>query len=280
MEVFVKCSPIGGAFTLVACIAGVVFAENDELDREIARLKKEITRVEAQRGEEARQVKKERAEFQAYKDRTRSRITTITNQTDSIKSAMELIVHRNDSLHAALSAVNAQIREQELLGQKIAAVIGRAVKKLQLELDRLPPLVREQYRGPLGFLLTELEAGTVENTEALHRMVRIVQDLRTVSQEIQVVEGGSPVPQIRGSVYRIRIGSVFEAIVDNRGEKAFLWTGKVVAADSMWIPVENEGMAAAILKAVNIREGKTVPELVELPLAGRPRSAEEGGNEQ
>ena len=130
-------------------------------------------------------------------------------------------------------------------------------------MDRFTPLIRDQYAGPIGYLVGEIEAGSVENTEALYRLFRIVWDLRTVCREIQVVEVTSPVPQMRGTIYRLRMGSVFEAIVDLKGEKAFLWNTPD-SGTGRWIALPRED-AASILTAVKIREGKTVPELVHLP---------------
>jgi hypothetical protein len=269
-----------GVPVVLCCMTGVAVAQSDELDREITRLKKEITRVEAQRENEARQMKTERTEFRAYQERTAARISSINHQTDSVRAVQQRTEHRNDSLRAALGAVQAGIREQELLGKNVRSVIASALKKLQYELPDLPPLITEQYSGPVSYLLTELEAGSVENTEALYRFMRLVQDLRTVSQEIQVVEGASPVAQLRGSVYRLRIGAVFEAVVDAEGRKAFLWTSAGERTDTVWVPAGNETTAGALLKAVRIREGKTVPELVDLPIAGRGERRKEAADER
>jgi hypothetical protein len=280
-EEFVKFPPVVyGVFAVILCTAGYCAAQNDELDREIIRLKKEISRVQAQRSDEAKQVKKEQAEFKAYQERIAGRIAAVNRQTDSINTALHQATHRNDSLHARISSVNAQLREQEMLGSRVRTVIAGALKKLQGELPNLPPLIKDQYSGPVSYLITELEAGTVENTEALYRMMRLVQDLRTVSQEIQVVEGASPVPQLQGVVYRLRIGAVFEAIVDQNGRKAFVWDGTGAGSDSVWRAVGSSDGAAAILKAVKIREGKTVPELVELPFPPPNPSLQEDGNEK
>lgn len=256
-----------GAVVAVLCCTVVCFAaDSGEMDRELRSLKKEITRVQGQRQREAEAVKKEREEFRAYQERTKQRKANIGVQTDSINGVQQQTQRRNDSLRAVLTSVQARIREQELSDKRIHAVIIVGVKKLQEELPYLPPLIRDQYEGPISYLLSELTAGSVESTEALYRMVRIVQDLRNVAREIQVVEGISPVTQLRGMVYRLRIGAIFEAIVDTEGRNAFLWTSAEGDHDSVWVPVDNKATATALLKAVHIREGTTVPELVELPL--------------
>ncbi|MBN1577713.1 MAG: DUF3450 family protein [Chitinispirillaceae bacterium] len=268
-----------GAAVILYGSTAVPAAEVDEVDREIARLKKEISRVQSQRQDEAKEVKKEQAEFESYRERTAARMASVTRQTDSIRTLLQRTNLHNDSINAALAAVTSQIREQDLQRERLREVILRASKMLQGEMDRFTPLIREQYAGPIGYLIGEIEVGSVENTEALYRLLRIIWDLRTVCREIQVVEVASPVPQMRGTVYRLRIGSVFEAIVDMQGEKAFLWN---TAEDGTgrWIALPRREDAASILAAVRIREGKTVPELIHLPFGTDSVQGEGGSHDQ
>ena len=60
----------------------------------------------------------------------------------------------------------------------------------------------------------------------------------------------------------MRIGGVFEAVVNTKGEKSAIWSGGI---NGEWIPIDDATVSARILKAVQIREGKTLPVLVELP---------------
>ena len=245
--------------------AVLLAADIDEVDREIARLKKEISRVQAQRNDEAQQAKKERLEFKNYGERTAARIAAITRQTDSIRTEMQKVNLHNDSISTRLSVVASEIREQEMRRQRLREIILRAARSLKTEIARCIPLVREQYESPIDYLIGEIEAGSVEHTEALYRLMRIVGDARVAAQEIQVVETASPIPQLRGTVYLLRIGSVFEAVVDAQGEKAFIWNETAENEHDRWIAAARPEDAASIFTAVRIREGKTVPELVRLP---------------
>jgi len=254
---------------LLLCIgAAVVSAVADELDREIAQVKKEIERVNAQRRDENTLAKKEQAEFTAYTKRTADKRAALVHQTDSVKTETVRLAAVNDSLGAALHAVEQQIREQDLQQEYVRKAIVSAVQAVASEVNGLPPLIAGQYRPPLEYLISELQSKSVENTEALFRLMRIVADVRTLSQDIQVVEGSSPVPDLRGSVYRLRIGAFFEAVVDQAGTSAFLWCRDTAQADAgQYRAVDDPAAATAILKAVLIREGKSIPELVNLPLA-------------
>jgi hypothetical protein len=250
-------------------------ADIDEVDREIARLKKEVNRVQAQRNDEAQQAKKERLEFKKYGERIAERTAAITRQTDSLSAEVRKANLHNDSIRSLLSVVASRIREQELQRQRLREVILRAAHSLESEIARCSPLVGEQYEGPINYLISEIEAGSVDHTEALYRLMRIVGDVRTAAQEVQVVETASPVPQLRGTVYRLRIGSVFEAVVDVQGAKAFIWNGKAENDDDRWIAAALQEDVASIFTAVRIREGKTVPELVRLPFGAPSTPAEE-----
>ena len=90
---------------------------------------------------------------------------------------------------------------------------------------------------------------------------------------IQVSQESSPIAEIRGTVYRLRIGAFFEAVVNLKGTECAVW----YASDSTgWKTITDPSVAAEILKAANIREGKTMPAFVNLPLVA---DAEKGGEQ-
>ena len=253
--------------------------EPDEIDREIMRLKKEISRVQSQRKEEKKQADRERRELEAYRKRTADKIAAVKHVTDSIKNSLEQAGSRNDSIKMEISSIQVHLREVELNRDNLKKEILNSVKEILRTAEMLPPLIQQQYAGPLSYLSGEIEAGTVESTEALFRLMRIVQDLRTVAQEIQVVEGASPVEELRGSVYRLRIGAVWEAAVDGEGKNAFIWTGySDTSGVAVWRKPASVEYTASILDAVRMREGKTVPELITLPM--EVITAAEGGQNE
>lgn len=248
----------------------------DEVEREIVRLKAEINRVRSEREDQVTQARRDRTEFEEYRKRNAERKASLLRQIDSTSEQTSLLKLKNDSLEAAISGVQSRLRESQLLETGIADVILRASESLLGQIPSFTPLVREQYEGPVKYLIADIRAGTVDNTEALFRFMRIVQDMRTVSQEIQVVEGSSPVAQIRGVAYRLRVGGVFEAVVDDAGERAFVWAEGTEGDTARWVEVGNVASAKSIRSAIMMREGKTVPQFVELPI-GVGASLPEGG---
>jgi len=258
------------SFMTLAATAGMLFAEdNDEVGRELRRIKDEIRRVKAQRAEEAQHVKKENWEYADYRKRTAKKINAITTRTDSLQQQLQQLNTRTDSLTAQLEATKTAIEEENLRKKSLSKVIIKSVESVKEELERFPPMIREQYSGSLAYLIGEVKGGTVENTEALHRLMRIVRDVRTVAQEIQVIESVSPVAEVRGTVSRLRIGAVFEAVYDNKSNTAFIWSAAVDTLPENWLPVKDGTTLAAIKKAILMREGKVVPELLALPFSMR-----------
>ncbi len=254
--------------------AAAIAAPRDQIDLEIGRLRQEIERVQSQRREEAKQVAREKAETEAYRERTGKRFERIAARSDSLRNRVQQARSRNDSLRVILSSAQNSVRELQLRQERLRTVIRKTVSELRDEVKGFPPLIQEQYFGPINHLLGEIDGKSVDNVEALHRLTRIVQDIRTLGQDIQVVEGTSPVAELRGTVFRLRIGGFFEAVVDMKGERGYRWHGNDPGTGlPVWNPLKSREEAASILSAVRMREGKTVPQLVDLPLgnAGEPQ---------
>lgn len=236
-------------------------AQQGNIDEEIARVKKELTKIESERSKVKKERAKDKTEFASYQSRTAQKITGLKNQIDSTGSQIKALSAIKDSLESSLLKVNTGIKQQELLQKRLRETLLSSCSALLAESQKLPPLASEQVRGSLTYLRSELSAASLDNTEALHRFAQIARDMKTISKEIQVAEGASPVSQIAGTAYRLRIGTVFEAVVDSKGEQAFY------CDKGEWVPLEDVSLSGSLLKAVKIREGKTIPVLVNLPFA-------------
>jgi hypothetical protein len=167
----------------------------------------------------------------------------------------------NDSIEIEVTAINTKIRQQELLQKRFSETVLLAARKLQKEIDKLPRNSSEQLRGSLHYLIGEIMDGTADNAEALYRLMQIIHDTKAFSREIVVAEAASPIPELRGVVYTIRIGSVFEAVIGRDGKSAFIRD-----VSGKWIPVDDSNSLSMIMLAVKIREGKAMPAFVVLPL--------------
>jgi hypothetical protein len=100
-------------------------------------------------------------------------------------------------------------------------------------------------------------------------MQQIMVRAEEVTGSIQVSQESSPITEIRGTVYRLRIGTFFEAVVNLKGEECAVWYGA-----GGWKTLKDAAVAAQLLKAANIREGKSLPAFVKLPLVAE---SEKGG---
>ena len=99
--------------------------------------------------------------------------------------------------------------------------------------------------------------------------MQILNKLDEASSGIQISQESSPVADIRGMVYRLRIGTIFEAVVDTKGEKCAVFTGWGDDGAPHWKNLDSPDTAMMVLQAVNIREGKSLPAFVNLPLPAR-----------
>ena len=95
--------------------------------------------------------------------------------------------------------------------------------------------------------------------------MQVLKDFEALTGSIQIVQGASPVPEIRGTAYRLRIGCLFEAAVDAEGTKYALWDGTDSTGNQQWNVFKDPENASKVLKAVNIREGKALPAFAQVP---------------
>jgi hypothetical protein len=239
----------------------VLGLEEYELDNEIARTRRELARVEEERKRVGESVERDRAEFEEYRARTNERVDRIAAQTDSLRREVEKYAARADSLSAVVSATLARKRNYRLRQERLRRTLVALCEELLATAAMLPPMM-EQSASSLAFLKSEVTADRIDNGEGMHRIDRILAEMEEGLKEIEIMQGSSPVPAIPGTVYRLRIGGVFEAVVDSEGRRCALWSR---GGQERWRVVDDPAIGAAVLEAVTIREGKTLPGLVKLP---------------
>ena len=233
-------------------------AEKYDLNEDILRIKRELSSVARQRAEVRKEYNQDKTEYDAYKKQLVERKAQYQADIDSISLLIKKKQAENDSLLSEIVSVKAGIQQQELLQNRFCQIVLQKSKQLLKEISNLPPLATKQIKGSLDYLISEITAQTVDNSEALHRLMQIVHDCKELSSEIDIVEGVSPVKTLPGTVYRLRIGTIFEAVVDAKGEHAFVWT-----KNGEWQECDSD--AGSILEAVQVRGGKKVPVMVNLP---------------
>ncbi|MDO5577257.1 MAG: DUF3450 family protein, partial [Fibrobacter sp.] len=243
----------------ILCVFVLAFsAEKYDLNEDILKIKKELSSVDGQRGEVKKEYKQDQADYEEYKKQFAEKKARFQAEIDSIRLLIKNAQAEQDSLLSETGSIKAGIEQQELLQKRFRQTILEKAKLLAVKFSKLPPLAVSQVRGSLDYLISEITAQTVDNTEAFHRLMQIVYDCRELSSEIDIAEEVSPVKGLAGIVHRFRVGTLFEAVVDTKGEHAFVWgdNGEWYQCDSL---------AGAILEAVWVRGGKKVPVMVDIP---------------
>jgi hypothetical protein len=162
-----------------------------------------------------------------------------------------------------INGIKSQQREYDIYQDKVRAKLEQLCDTLLQVAEALSPLLSTKQGTTIKFLKSEIHAATSDNLESMNRVFSILTELENRLMDIEVDQGSSPLPNITGVIYRLRIGGVFESIVDENGTQAALWNFQ----DRKWELVADKNIAASIRKAVSIRTGKSVPELVNLPFA-------------
>lgn len=243
----------------ILCVFVLAFsAEKYDFNEDILKIKKELSSVDGQRSEVKKEYKQDLADYEAYKKQFAEKKTRVQAEVDSIRLLIKKAQAEQDSLLSETGSVKAGIEQQEILQKRFRQTIFEKAKLLAAKFSKLPPLAVSQVRGSLDYLISEITAQTIDNSEALHRLMQIIHDCKELSSEIDIAEEISPVRGLTGIVHRFRVGTMFEAVVDTKGEHAFVWgeSGEWYQCDSI---------AEQILEAVWVRSGKKVPVMVDIP---------------
>jgi chromosome segregation ATPase len=259
-----------GAICLACFAASIAIAQSDK-ESEIKRLRKELTQLQTEREKNKMDMAKDQADFKEYGKRTAERLATVKNETNSINQQTAVQKRRNDSLAALINWANARTKQadmsQDALREKLVVSCDQIIANLQ----NIPPMVQQNLVASAALLKNELRNKSIDNVEAFNRMQQILVRAEEVTGSIQVSQESSPITEIRGTVYRLRIGTFFEAVVNIKGDECAVWY-----AGAGWKTLKDASVAAQILKAANIREGKSLPAFVKLPLVAE---AEKGGKQ-
>jgi hypothetical protein len=257
----------------VLCIAlSSAFAQQGDKDSEIKRARKELMQLQTERQKNKLEMAKDRKDFEEYTKRTAERLAAVKNETASITKEIAVQQRRNDSLAALINYATSQEKQAEMSQNAMQEKLAGSCDRIIANLQNIPPMVRQNLIASAALLKNELRNKSIDNVEAFNRMQQIMVRSEEVTGSIQVSQESSPITEIRGTVYRLRIGAFFEAVVNLKGDACAVWYGDSTG----WKTIKNPGIAAEILKAANIREGKSLPAFVKLPLVA---DAEKGGKQ-
>ena len=246
--------------------ADAAYAEEPQYDydAEIKRKKAELLRVAKQKKKEQAAIKKDRSDFEAYQARTKERQQNIRKQTRAIQDATGALRKKHATLGAIIGGHRRRVKGYALKQKNFGKQLIAQCEALIALARTLPPLTSTKAIQGLDYLRSELVGGSVDNVEAIHRITRMARKLDAQLMDIQVTQdSSSPMPQITGTVHRLRVGGVFEAVA--RGDSAAVWDFE----QGKWVLLKDPQKARWITEAVEVRTGKKKPSLVTIPLAGR-----------
>jgi chromosome segregation ATPase len=261
-----------GAICLLSIAASLAFAQSDK-ENEIKRARKELMQLQTERQKNKMERIKDLNEFQDYVKRTTERLAAVKNETATINRQITVQRRKTDSLAALINNANAQVKQAEMCQDAMREKLAVSCDQIIATLQSIPPMVRQNLIASASLLKNELRNKSIDNMEALNRMQQIMVRAEEVTGSIQVSQESSPIAEIRGTVYRLRIGAFFEAVVNLKGEECAVWYG---SAGPEWKMIKDPAIASEVLKAANIREGKSLPAFVKIPLVAE---AEKGGKQ-
>ena len=245
-------------------------ADYVDLENEIGRLKKELSAVRTDRQRNMDDVIKDKKEFAAYQDRTASRKNSLARETDSLKRQIALFGQKKDSLSAIAAGFDQRKREYGLLQERFRERLVAACTPLVPLSKKSPPAVEKQSTAALSFLMNDCATKSVDNVEAVHRLVQIIRNMEDASCAIQTGQETPNLQQMQRSLLMLRIGSVFEAVVDDDGKNGALWRGNDTTGRPLWQALTDAETRSMVLTAINIRESRALPAFVVLPFVAPP----------
>ncbi|HEX7509801.1 MAG TPA: DUF3450 family protein [Chitinivibrionales bacterium] len=254
---------VTGAILALSMAASLTVAQQVDKESEIKRLRKELMQIQTERQKNKTDRIKDLNDFKDYAKRTAERLAGVKNETNSIIVQTTAQQGRNDSLAALINFANARTKQAEMCQDAMREKLVNSCDQIIANLQNIPPMVQQNLIASTALLKNELRNKSIDNVEAFNRMQQIMIRAEEVTGSIQVSQESSPISEIRGTVYRLRIGTFFEAVVNVKGDECAVWNATGALG---WKTIKDPVVAAQILKAANIREGKSLPAFVNLPL--------------
>lgn len=247
--------------TILLCInAFRIFP--DELDDQIASLSKEIKDISKEIDKVREEEDKDLQKFKKYEERTNTYQSNIKSETDSLRLEVSKLTIINDSLSSLIYSIENRINNISLKEKDTKLSLIHNCKALDSITTLLPPSISVITSNTIRFLQNELEQKNISSLEGIHRLGKIISQIQEYEMDIQVSQATSPIKEINGQVNILRIGTCFEAMVDNDAKVFALWNRNL---ETSWEIIENNELAQNILEAIRIHEGKSIPSLTHIP---------------
>ncbi len=267
MKRFLVCSGLIACICIGPSAAGEVPDQSSDIESETHRLQKELRQIEAQRQTNRQDMETDRRDFSDYRSRTDKRLALMRSDIDSLKRETVRNQSRSDSLGALIQSAQSRKREVELSRDRLRGRVIASCDNLDAAALCLSPQSLGRIRSSIALVKNDLATRTIECPEGFARLTQIVGLMRDATGSIQTSKENSPVPDIRGTAVRLRVGCIMDAVADSKGTVCYLWSGNKADGSPVWKAAADKTAAQEIVRAVAVREGKALPAFVDLPLA-------------
>ncbi len=235
-----------------------------QLNEEIAKLQKEMVRVQKERQQLKDLALKDRQQNELTRKSLESRQTQLRSQLEIESKEMAQSQLYKDSLAALSQNLVQRDLEIELRRKNWMEEQMRGIQLWSEESQFWPPLVRERLGVHLRVLNDEVRSGKALPEETWGRITQIGKEAQDASRTVQVVQGTCPLPSMGSKCWRLRYGLLGEAAIEERKGQYAYWTGVDANGVSKWELGQDPIAGQEILRAVHMNQGKAVPALIPL----------------
>ena len=237
----------------------------NDLEKEVAEWQDKLEAITLKIKKQDDEIAREKSAFSEHQKRDLAHQQKLSAQVDSLRKDVAALIAESDSLSRTIESTKMSARNHDLQRDNFRKLLIGFCSELAGLIEFLPPGNLLNQSSAVSFLKGELETRSVDESEALERIWQVVTTLTSASQSVDVYSATSPVPEIKGQVFFIRIGLVSAAIIKDKGEEGALWVNSNNSTGGKWAVIEDDTQRAELWNVVQVREQRAVPQLVSVP---------------
>ncbi len=238
-------------------------------------IQRELTRVEREIEREKKLHNEEKTKSAEFEKRKAEKEMAVKDQIKSMNDKISLLNSKHAQLKKQRASLKAGIKSLEVKRQEFGLFVAEKALEAAGFFKKDFPYQREKRAAVLEDLATGIKSGAIEPEEAVTRFFAVMEDAISMGYDAEVYSG----------TYRTNKGKVTDGRYLRLGTALMAFNsldGKVVAylleTDSAYAWVDEDLDLATrqnIKKAIGVAEGKSAPELVNLPFSA-PRATKGG----
>ncbi len=208
----------------------------------------------------------ENGAYELYKESFESDVAWSREELERLETEKVELRGSSDSTSREIARVRYKRNEFALKQTNFKLELIASLGAYEDQLEQLPPVIANANLNALRFLIDEISANNVGNGEGLERFWQITQTVSSDRSAIDTWAANSTFDNILGNAHYLRIGYAWLACVDEDATTAAYWDFET----SQWIEISRPDFVLEIRTAVKIRNGNSIPQLINLPIAHAP----------